>query len=165
MHNAASNRNIGFLNSHCSIISFFDVDDTMSIYRIYILHKIFNENKNIDVVFHPSTRNYSLLDSANISKLYSKYTITNEYDTITRRCRNTFSFDNRIYKCDVSNGFYITNGWPSLKRDIMKFIQFNKSLSSTEDLDFISRVVNRGYKVALFKKALGYYIKDNECKI
>lgn len=164
-HNAASNRNLGYFKSHCSIISYFDIDDIMSIYRINIIRRIFNQNRNIDVVFHPSTRNYSMLDIKNISQLYSKYIKINQYNVITKRCRDTFFFDNRIYKCDVSNGFYITNGWPSLKRNIMKFILFNESLTSTEDLDFISRVVAKGYKVALFTKALGFYIKDNICNI
>lgn len=162
-HNAASNRNVGYLSSHCAIISYFDVDDIMSIYRIYIIHKIFAENEKVDIMFHPSTNKFNKLDKTNISNAYYKYTFTNQFIKITEKCKKTFKFDNRIYKCDVSNGFFITNGWPTLKRYIMKNIRFNESLTSTEDLDFISKVVVKGYRVALFKKPLGYYIKDNEC--
>lgn len=164
-NNAATNRNIGYKYSHCPIISFFDVDDVMSIYRIFIIYKIFNENNYIDVFFHPSTHNYSLLDFYNMSQIYNKYKVTNQFKEITKKCRETFTFDDRIYKCDVSNGFYITNGWPTIKRNIMDKIKFNESLSSTEDLDFISRIVDKGYKVALFKMPLGYYVKDNFCKM
>lgn len=162
-YNAASNRNQGYYKSSCSIISFFDVDDIMSIYRIYVIYRTFDENRNVDVLFHPSTRNIYKLDSYNLSNLYTKYVDTNQFHKITERCRNTFTFDNRIYKCDVSNKFFITNGWPSLKRNIMNYIRFNESLQSTEDLDFISRIVEKGYNVALFKMPLGFYIKDFSC--
>lgn len=164
-HNAASNRNIGYSYSHCPIISYFDVDDIMSVYRISVIYKLYKENSKIDVVFHSSTKQYYLMNSKNISNIYYKYAVTNQYNIITERCRKTYHFDNRIYQCDVSNGFYITNGWPTLKRYIMKFIKFNESLTSTEDLDFISRVVVKGYRVALFKMPLGFYIKDSNCKI
>lgn len=164
-YNAASNRNKGYYNSKCSIISFFDVDDVMSIYRIYIVNKMFKENKNIDVVFHPSTRNFTQLDSHNLSQVYTQYSVTNQFKRIRERCRKTFTFDNRIYKCDVSNRFFITNGWPSIKRKIMDYIKFNETLHATEDLDFISRIVRKGYNVALFKKPLGFYIKDFSCII
>lgn len=164
-YNAASNRNVGYYYSHCPIISYFDVDDVMSIYRVYIINKIFNENKKVEVLFHPSTNKYNKLDKINMSKIYYKYAVTNQLNIITERCKKTFQFDSRIYKCDVSNGFFITNGWPTFKRYIMINIKFNESLTSTEDLDFISRVVVKGYKVALFKNPLGYYVKDNDCKI
>lgn len=162
-YNAASNRNMGYKLSHCSIISFFDIDDIMSIYRIHILNKIFKENRKIDIAFHSSTNDYNKLDKNNITHNYYKYAVLNKYDAISSKCRKTFIFDNRIYKCDVSNGFFITNGWPTLKRNIMNNIKFNESLYSTEDLDFISRIVKYGYKVALFKYPLGFYIKDNTC--
>lgn len=162
--NAAANRNIGYYKSRCSIISFFDVDDIMSIYRIYIIQKIFKENRKIDVVFHPFISNYNKLDYLNLSKLYSRYAVINQFKRITERCRKTFTFDKRIYKCDVANRFLITNGWPSIKRKIMTYIKFNESLQSTEDLDFISRVVYKGYNVAIFNKPLGFYIKDFNCQ-
>lgn len=164
-HNAASNRNMGYSLSKCSILSFFDVDDIMSIHRLYVINKIFHENKNIDVVFHPSTKIINKLDKQNISHLYYKYAVVNQYKQITYKCRKTFTFDNRIYKCDVSNGYYITNGWPSIKKKIMHQIKFNDSLYATEDLDFISRVVKFGYNVAIFKKPLGFYIKDFTCNV
>lgn len=163
-YNAASNRNMGYYKSHCTILTFFDIDDIMSIYRIYVINRIYSENKHIDVLFHPSTRNYKEMDEINFTKLYQKFVVTNKYNEITKKCRKTFYFDNRIYKCDVSNGFYITNGWPTIKRRIMDKIKFNESLTATEDLDFISRVVRSGYKVSIFKKPLGFYIKDNQCK-
>lgn len=164
-YNAASNRNYGYSHSSCSIISFFDVDDVMSIYRINIINRIFMENKNIDIVFHPSTRNFSILNSYNMSEIYSQNVVVKKYKEITKKCRDTFSYKNMIHKCDVSNGFYITNGWPSIKRYIMNYIKFNESLYGTEDLDFISRVVVKGFKVALFKMPLGFYIKDFNCII
>lgn len=162
-HSASSNRNKGYFLSNCPIISFFDVDDIMSIYRIFVISKVFKENKHIDVLFHPSTRNYNELFKINSTKYYNKYVVVNQYRQIYNRCKKTFSFDKRIYKCDVSNGFFITNGWPSIKRKIMHKIKFNISLKSTEDLDFISRIVRYGYKVSLYKKPLGFYIKDNKC--
>lgn len=164
-HTASSNRNMGYLLSNCPIISFFDVDDIMSIYRIYVISKVFKENKEIDVLFHPSTTNYSELLKINYTQYYHKYVVVNQYRQIYNRCKKTFCFDNRIYKCDVSNGFFITNGWPSIKRNIMYKIKFNVSLKSTEDLDFISRIVRYGYKVSLYRKPLGFYIKDNRCEI
>lgn len=163
-YNAASNRNYGYLHSHCSILSFFDIDDLMSKYRILFIHKMFSENKNIDVVFHPYTRNYSSMDKFDI-KLYEKNIITNQYKRITKKCRKTFQYNGRIFMCDVSNGFFITNGWPSIKRIIMRNIQYNETLYSTEDLDFISRIVVKGYKVSVFKKPLGFYIKDFNCNM
>lgn len=162
-YNAASNRNIGYYKSHCNIITFFDIDDIMSIYRIDIIQKVFYENKYIDILFHPSTRKYKEMDKHNITQLYNRFIVTNQINEITKKCRNTFHLQNGIYKCDVSNGFFITNGWPTLKRKIMDKIKFNETLNSTEDLDFISRVVRSGYKVSIFKKPLGYYIKDNQC--
>lgn len=164
-YNAASNRNMGYRKSHCSIISYFDVDDIMSINRIYILNKIFKENKIIDIVFHSSTKNYNKLDKTNIKMLYNKYVVLDQYNRITEICKKTYIFDNRIYRCDVSNGFYITNGWPTLKRNIMRNIMFNESLHATEDLDFISKIVVNGYKVAIYKRPLGYYVKDSKCSI
>lgn len=164
-YSASSNRNMGYSLSNCPIISFFDVDDIMSIYRIYVISKVFKENNHIDVLFHPSTRNYSELFTKNSLQYYHKYVVVNKYKQIYNRCKYTFHFDNRIYKCDVSNGFFITNGWPSIKRSIMHKIKFNVSLQSTEDLDFISRIVRNGYKVSLYRKPLGYYIKDNQCTI
>lgn len=164
-HNAASNRNYGYLHSHCPILSYFDVDDIMSKYRISTIYRIFNENKNIDVVFHPSMNNYKRLDKANLTRRYRRYAVVNEYKIIRKRCLDTYKYNGRVYECDVSNGFYITNGWPSIKRDIMNKFQFNETLRATEDLDFISRVVAHGYKVALFKRPLGFYIKDFSCNI
>lgn len=163
--NAASNRNYGFKFSTCPIISFFDVDDIMSIYRMYVINKMFNDNKHIDVVLHPSTRNYRKLDVENKTHIYYKNIIVDQYNQIKEKCIKTYEFDGRIFKCDVSNGFFITNGWPSLKKKIMKLIKFNETLQSTEDLDFLSKVVRNGYNVGIFKKPLGYYIKDNQCKI
>lgn len=163
-YNAASNRNMGYYKSHCNIITFFDIDDIMSIYRIDIIYKVFDKNKNIDVLFHPSTRYYKEMDKINLSNLYSRYLIANKYNEIKQKCIKTFNFDNRIYRCDVSNGFFITNGWPTIKRKIMDKIKFNDTLTATEDLDFISRVVRCGYKVSIFKMPLGYYIKDNKCE-
>lgn len=122
-------------------------------------------NLFVDVLFHPSIRNYSQLNKVNISLVYPKYLVTNQYKQIFNKCKKSFHFDNRIYKCDVSNGFYITNGWPSIKRSIMNHIKFNESLYSTEDLDFISRIVKYGYKVSLFKSPLGFYVKDFNCKV
>lgn len=162
--NAASNRNYGYLYAHCSILSFFDIDDIMSIYRIAVVNKIFKENKIIDILFHPFTKNYKILDKENTTYIYSKNLVVNQFNIIKEKCRKTFVFDGRIYKCEVSNGFYITNGWPSLKRIIMKRIKYNESLYSTEDLDFISRVVRNGYNVGIFRKPLGYYIKDSKCE-
>lgn len=163
--NAASNRNFGFYKSRCSIISFFDVDDIMSIYRIEIIHRIFRENRKVDVVFHPFITNYNKLDIYNLSQLYSKYVVINQFSRITERCRKTFSFDKRVYKCDASNNYFIANNCPTIKRNIMNYIKFNESLQSTEDLDFISRVVFQGYNVALFNKPLGFYIKDFDCQL
>lgn len=164
-YNAASNRNMGYRLSHCSIISFFDIDDIMSSNRIYVLHKIFEENKKIDIVFHSSTNHIHNLDNQNISKYYKMNVVLNQHNIITNHCKKTFTFDNKIHKCDVSNGYYITNGWPTLKRNIMNSIRFNESLYSTEDLDFISKIVRCGYKVALYKRPLGYYVKDSKCDI
>lgn len=157
---------MGYYKSHCNILTYFDIDDIMSIYRLYIIYKVFNENKYIDVLFHPSTRKYKEMDKYNLTQksLYNQFIVTNRYNDITKKCKETFKFDNRIYKCDVSNGFYITNGWPTIKRKIMEKIKFNETLDSTEDLDFISKVVKSGYKVSIFKKPLGFYIKDNMCK-
>lgn len=164
-YNAAENRNYGYFHSHCQIISFFDIDDVMSIYRIFIINKIFKSNKNIDILFHPFSRNLNYFDKQNLSQIYDKYVVTNQYNEITKKCIETYTYDNRIHKCDVSNGFYITNGWPSIRRSIMKYILYNESLYATEDLDFISRIVKSGYRVGIFKKSLGFYIKDFNCSV
>lgn len=167
-HNAASNRNYGFKLSHCSIISFFDMDDIMSQQRLSLIYSIFDKDSTVEFILHKYEsypNNINTIIPLPLSNSY-RYNITYYYIFTKYREINDSDLLRSQWCCkniEEIKSEKIHNGWPSMRRYIMKKIKYNSRYDYGEDSDFNSRVIISRYNVAILNITLGYYKKDNAC--
>lgn len=163
-HNAASNRNYGFKLSKCKFISFFDIDDIMSINRLPILYNTLKNELTTEFVLHKFTS--TCIDLLHPSLYNFKFNISYKhiYESYKKKYNN--EKPNRRWCCkyiDEIKNHLVHNGWPTMRRYIMEKIKYNISYMSGQDSDFNSRVILNGYNTSILNISLGFYKKDNSC--
>lgn len=76
------------------------------------------------------------------------------------------SKSNEIYCCRYIKKLEeqsIHNGWPSMRRYVMKSILYNEKYNIGQDSDFNAQVALNGFNISILNLYLGYYKKDNLC--
>lgn len=170
VHYASSNRNYGFLLSKCNIVSFFDMDDLMSVNRLPVLYNLFKHDKTIEFILHKYVANCSLLKSSKYSyKNIDTYKFNLSYNYIYNSYVKSYKKDkpNKRWCCkyiEIIKHEKIHNGWPTMRRYILERIKYNNSYEIGEDVDFNTNIILNKYNVTILNYSLGYYIRDNKCK-
>lgn len=164
-HNAASNKNYGFKLSKCEIISFFDIDDIMHEYRLPTILNVFRNDITTEVILHKFTQSCIELNKyTNITNYKIKrYNFSYDYIRLSY-----YNYNKSIYCCKYIyeiKSEKISNGWSSMRRYIFNNLYYNESLDSGEDSDFNGKIVLYGHNLTLLNMTLGYYKKDNSCKL
>lgn len=167
-HNAASNRNYGFLLSKCNYISFFDIDDVMSINRLPLLYNLLVNDKTTEFILHKYSSTCNKM-SYKITHSFYKYKYNLSYKYIYESYRKNYKREksNTEWCCKYIKEIKmesIHNGWPTMRRYIMKKIKYNLSYWYGQDVDFNSNVILSGYNTSILNISLGYYKKDNSCR-
>lgn len=168
--NSASNKNFGTRYAKCLHISFFDADDIMSNNRIKILKYIIKEYKNYDIILHMYTRNYiQFKRNVKYSKNISKYFYLNSSYITSLYRKNIHLYKVQLWGCChfLPKQYHISNGWITVKKSMFNVEKFNEdiSLTRTEDSEYNGRVIMKGYKALILRMILGYYSKQNDCKV
>lgn len=166
-HNAASNRNYGFMLSKCKFISYFDIDDIMSINRLPFLYDLLKNDLTTEFVLHKfSPTCNKLLDIINPSYYMYKYNLSYNYIYNSYYLNYNKEESHHQWCCKYIKELkkdLISNGWATMRRYIMNKIKYNISYSAGEDSDFNSRVILNGYNTSILNISLGYYRKGNTC--
>lgn len=165
--NTASNRNYGFELSSCSIISYIDMDDIMSGNRLSILYNYFKKDKYTEFLIHKFTTNCNRINNKNpMNPLEYKYNLSFSYIYLSYKLNSVLDKPNLRFCCKYISPIkneYIHNGWPTMRRYIMKKIKYNESYAHGQDSDFNANVILSGFNTSILNIALGYYVKDNIC--
>lgn len=166
--NAASNRNYGFKLSTCSIVSFFDIDDLMSVNRLAILFNVLKYDKTTEFILHKYTSNCrKMKEIVNINNSVKyKYNLTYQYIYKLYRKKSNKEHSHQRWCCKYIDDIKhesIHNGWPTMRRYIFNKIKYNSSYNIGQDSDFNSNVILNGFNTTILNISLGFYKKDNLC--
>lgn len=156
--NSASNKNYGLKLSKCEIVSFFDIDDIMSIHRLPTLINIFKNDISTELILHKYTKSCKEFKSKSymiegVMKYNLSYSyIRSSYLKISNKVPYKY-----IYCCkyipEIKNE-KISNGWSSMRRYIFKKLQFNISLNTGEDSEFNTKAIFSGYNLNVLNMTL-----------
>lgn len=167
--NSASNKNFGSKYSHCKYISFFDSDDIMSKYRMFILNHITTYYQQYDIIMHMYTRNFTRFKNIVFKDYYniSLHFYLNPLYITKLYKRNIRKYRIKLWGCChfLPKQYPISNGWITVKKSLFNQEKFNedKSIQRAEDSEYNGRVISKGYKALILTIILGYYSKQNEC--
>lgn len=164
LYSPSDNRNFGASRAKYEYLSFIDIDDLISKYKIEFTKKAFRDDKSMDMMIHSMTYyNNDILDL----KIYAlndvrRYRIPYDYGAMKNNY-TTKILEKKIsliqtYCCallDIRDVLF-HNALVSMKRFVwreLKYIQIGRH----EDSYFNTRAIIAGYKVGLYNAKLVYY--------
>ena len=168
LHQQAQGRNIGANLSTNDIVSFFDGDDFLHPQRFDILHRIYVENPEVDVVLH-TWDTFVYEETIHPGQVFNTTIILRPKDVQKRyealgwkigKSVTHWEVDyKRMYLIWVFPEFpTIANGWSTMKRKVISAVPA-EPVRGAEDSVHNGEIIIRGYNVMAINSQLGYYRK------